>query len=338
MTQNGANYQAAGVDVRLGDALSQRASERARQTYRSEVSEIGGVPIFDVRFGHYTNPIMLGATDGVGTKLELAQVAGRHDTVGVDLVAMSVNDIVRRGGEPLIFLPYFATGKLDPKIADEVSQGVMRGCRLANCSVLGGETAEMAGFYDSGKYDLAGASVGVVERDKIITGAAIQAGDAIIGLTSSGLHSNGFSLVRRVLFETRKYDYYAMLDELNGWPLIEVLLEPTRIYVRSILNVLAEDVNVHGIAHITGGGLGGKLRKIFPPTLKPRVDRSTWTPQPIFEVIQHAGAITDAEMYATFNMGIGMVVVVPEADAERVVALFEAEAERAYHIGTVVAA
>lgn len=293
-------YKQAGVDIGKGEKASRRAREIARQTFRREVEEVRGIPAFSARFASYQRPLLLGATDGVGTKLKIAFATGKHDTVGIDLVAMCVNDLVRRGAEPIIFLPYVATSKVVPEIAAQIAKGVAKGCKEAGCSVLGGETAELPDFYKRGEYDLAGFALGVVEKDKLITGEKIKNGDVLIGLPSSGLHSNGFSLVRKVL------------------PPSEELLTPTRIYVKPILRLLAAGIEVHGIAHITGGGIPGKLGKIIPKGLTAQVNKRAWTPQPIFSLIQKAGNIDEEEMLRTFNMGIGMILVVPQDSVKKV--------------------
>jgi phosphoribosylformylglycinamidine cyclo-ligase len=304
----------------------------ARTTYRPEITEENGVVLFDARFQSYRQPMLLGGSDGVGTKLKIAFMSGRHNTVGIDLVAMCVNDLARRGAEPLVFLPYFATGKLDPEVAGQVAEGVAEGCRQANCSIVGGETAEMPEFYAPGEYDLAGSSFGVVEREKLVTGAAIQSGDVILGLASSGLHSNGYSLARRALLP--RYDLDAKPAQLKGRTLAEVLLEPTRIYVKSVLAAVRAEAPLHGLAHITGSGLR-KLYKIIPAGLKAQIDFGAWEPNPIFDLIQAAGNIANEEMYDTFNMGIGFAVVVPDTEAESVAKLFESEGETVYRIGQI---
>ncbi|MEI6043409.1 MAG: phosphoribosylformylglycinamidine cyclo-ligase, partial [Chloroflexota bacterium] len=274
-----------------------------------------------------------GGSDGVGTKLKIAFATGRHNTVGIDLVAMSVNDLIRRGGEPLVFLPYFATSKLDPTIAEEVAEGIAEGCRQANCSIIGGETAEMPDFYQVGEYDLAGTALGVVEKSRVITGEKIEAGSIVLGLASSGLHSNGYSLARKVLLI--RFALEAHLPELGGRSLADALLEPTRIYVKSILSALEAEAPLQGLAHITGGGLYRKLGKIIPPDLHVEYEPRAWERPPIFDLIQHSGQVSEEEMFNTFNLGIGFAVVVPASEAEAVKQLFEERGEKVFIIGSI---
>jgi phosphoribosylformylglycinamidine cyclo-ligase len=326
------SYKGAGVDIEAGDEASSRAFMAARSTYRPEIIEKSGVVLFDARFQNYRHPMLIGGSDGVGTKLKIAFMTGRHNTVGIDLVAMCVNDLIRRGAEPLVFLPYFATGKLNTEVAEQVSEGVAEGCRRANCSIVGGETAEMPGFYAPGEYDMAGSCFGVVENDGIITGETIQSGDIILGLSSSGLHSNGYSLARRAILP-----HYALEDtpsELNGQSLASALLEPTRIYVKSVLAVLKTGAVINGLAHITGSGFR-KLYKIIPKELYARIDSESWAIPPIFKLIQAAGNVEQAEMFNTFNMGIGFAVVAPASDAAAISALFAQHGEIAYQIGII---
>jgi phosphoribosylformylglycinamidine cyclo-ligase len=336
MTDTSFSYKEAGVDVEAGDDASQRAANLARRTYRPEVLEIGGVALFDARFQGYKEPLLIGGSDGVGTKLKIAFAAGRHNTVGIDLVAMSVNDLIRRGGEPLVFLPYFATSKLDPNVAEQVAEGIAEGCRQANCSIIGGETAEMPDFYRKGEYDLAGTALGVVEKSRVITGANIEAGSVVLGLASSGLHSNGYSLARKALLPT--YGLDDRPPELGGLSLADALLEPTRIYVKSVLSVLKAGATVEGLAHITGGGLYRKLGKIIPPGLRVHYDFSATKRAPLFDLIQNTAHISDEEMYNTFNMGIGFAVVVPMAEAENISLLFQQAGETVFKIGSVTTA
>jgi len=326
------SYLTAGVDIKAGDDASQRAFMTARRTYRPEIVEQAGVVLFDARFQGYKEPMLLGGSDGVGTKLKIAFMTGRHNTVGIDLVAMCVNDLARRGAEPLVFLPYFATGKLDPEVAGQVAEGVAEGCRQANCSIIGGETAEMPGFYAEGEYDMAGSAFGVVERAKLITGEAIQSDDVILGLASSGLHSNGYSLARRALFS--RYQLEDSPSILKGRTLAEVLLTPTRIYVKAVLAAVAANAPLHGLAHITGSGFG-KLQKIIPAGLLAKIDYGSWEPTPIFDLIQATGNIPNEEMYKTFNMGIGFAAVVPPTEADSVAQIFESAGETVYQIGVV---
>lgn len=332
MGESRATYKSAGVDVEAGDDASRRAAELARSTYRPEIIERAGIAMFDGRFQNYREPLLLGGSDGVGTKLKVAFEVGRHSTVGIDLVAMCVNDIARRGGEPLVFLPYFATSNLNPDMAEQVAAGVAEGCRQANCSIIGGETAELPGFYQPGEYDLAGAAFGVVEKSKVITGENIQAGDVILGLASSGLHSNGYSLARKVLLA--EYPLEAHITRL-GTTLEEALLTPTRIYVKSILAAIAAGATLNGLAHITGGGFR-KLVKIVPAGFQAEIDFSAWPRPEIFGLIQDTGEVAEAEMRQTFNLGIGFAAVVPASEADNIKKLLENSGERVYTIGRIV--
>jgi phosphoribosylformylglycinamidine cyclo-ligase len=325
-------YKAAGVDVEAGDDASRRAANLARTTYRPEITELGGVAFFDGRFQKYKEPLLLGGTDGVGTKLKIAFETGKHDTVGIDLVAMSVNDLARRGGEPLVFLPYFATSNLNPDVAEQVARGIAEGCRQANCSIVGGETAELPGFYQPGEYDLAGSAFGVVERSRVITGQAIETGDVILGLASSGLHSNGYSLARKALLaEFALEQYVPQLKATLG----EAMLVPTRIYVKSVLAALEAGATLHGLAHITGGGFR-KLEKIIPAHLQAEIDFGTWARPTLFQLIQETANIDEAEMRGTFNLGIGFAAVVPAGEAETTKRIFEAVGETVYLIGRIL--
>jgi phosphoribosylformylglycinamidine cyclo-ligase len=333
MPEHNLTYKSAGVDVEAGDDASRRAANLARTTYRPEITELGGIAFFDGRFQKYKEPLLLGGSDGVGTKLKIAFEMGIHDTVGIDLVAMSVNDVARRGGEPLVFLPYFATSQLDPDVAEQVAAGVAEGCRQANCSIIGGETAELPNFYQPGEYDLAGAAFGVVEKSRVITGEAIQAGDVILGLASSGMHSNGFSLARKVL--QAEYTLQQYVPQL-GATLGKVLLTPTRIYVKSILAALEAGSNLHGLAHITGGGFR-KLEKIVPGHLQAEIDFSTWPRPALFSLIQETGQVEETEMRGAFNLGVGFAAVVPASEAEAVTRVFETAGETVFKIGSVQA-
>lgn len=325
-------YKSAGVDVEAGDDASRRAAALARSTYRPEIMEMAGVAFFDGRFQKYKEPLLLGGSDGVGTKLKIAFELNQHDTIGIDLVAMSVNDLARRGGEPLVFLPYFATSHLEPNVAEQVAQGVAEGCKQANCSIIGGETAELPGFYQLGEYDVAGAAFGVVEKSKVVTGEKIQAGDVILGLASSGLHSNGYSLARKVLMA--EFPLEAHIARL-GTTLGEAMLTPTRIYVRSILKAVEANVSLHGLAHITGGGFR-KLAKIIPPGLQMEIDYAAWPRPEIFRLIQELGNVSEAEMQQTFNLGIGFAAVVPASESNAIKTLFEENGETVYTIGQIV--
>lgn len=323
-------YKQAGVDIKKGDQASFQSFLLARKTYRKEVREISGIPVFSARFAEYKNPCFLGATDGVGTKLKIAFASGIHSTVGIDLVAMSVNDLIRRGAEPLIFLPYLATSKIIPEVAKEIAMGIVEGCQQAGCTILGGETAELPDFYKRGEYDLAATAIGIVDREKIITGEKIKEGDQILALPSSGLHSNGFSLVRKVLLPT-----FALNDkvpELGGKTLALELLTPTRIYVKSILSLLKKGIEIHGLAHITGGGIISKLGKIIPKNLSAKINKKAWQPQPIFSLIQKTGKVEEEEMFRTFNMGLGIILVVPRELTKKILK----KLPQAIYVGEIV--
>ena len=327
------SYAEAGVDIDAGDALVERIKPYAKRTLRPEVlAGIGGFgALFEIG-QRYRRPVLVAGTDGVGTKLKLAFALERHDTVGIDLVAMSVNDILVQGAEPLFFLDYFASGKLDVDVAEAVVKGIAKGCELAGCALIGGETAEMPGMYAAGEYDLAGFAVGVVEKDAIIDGRSIAAGDTVLGLASSGPHSNGFSLIRRIV-EAKRVRLEMPFD---GRTLGDVLLEPTRIYVKALLR-LTREVRVKGMAHITGGGLVENVPRILPAKLQARLARKTGTQPPIVDWLQREGHVADTEMHRVFNCGIGMVIVVAAGDAKRALAVLEAAGERAQPIGTIVA-
>lgn len=307
-------YRAAGVDIDAGDALVERIKPLARSTHRPGV--LGGLGGFGGLFalGSYRDPVLVSGTDGVGTKLLIAQQLDQHRTIGIDLVAMCVNDIAVTGAEPLFFLDYFATGKLSVERAAQVVEGIAAGCREAGCALLGGETAEMPGMYAPGHYDLAGFAVGVVERDRILDGSRITAGAAILGLPSTGIHSNGYSLVRRVLVDPGELDLSADPGGL-GAPLGQVLLRPTRIYVRD-LALLRERHDLLGAAHITGGGIVGNLPRCLPEGLGARLSRSALPSQPIFDLLRERGGLSERDMDRTFNLGIGMCAVVPADRAD----------------------
>jgi phosphoribosylformylglycinamidine cyclo-ligase len=303
-------YKQAGVDIDAGEAVVDGIRAAVASTRRPEV--MGGLGGFGGLFAMpegYREPVLVSGTDGVGTKLLVAQRVGKHTTIGIDLVAMCVNDIVVLGAEPLFFLDYFATGRLAPDVAVQVVEGIADGCRQSGCSLVGGETAEMPGMYGAGHYDLAGFCVGVVERDQIIDGTRIQPGDALVGLPSSGVHSNGFSLVRKLVDSLDWSEEHGL-----GAPLAEVLLAPTRIYVRD-LAALRESVDVRGVVHITGGGFSGNIPRVLPAGLGAVLDRGSWVAPPIFDLLQRLGDVSERDMHRTFNCGIGMVVVVPAEQA-----------------------
>jgi phosphoribosylformylglycinamidine cyclo-ligase len=331
----GITYKKAGVDIAEGERLVDLIKPAARRTLRPEVMK--GIGLFGALFRldleKYKEPVLASATDGVGTKLRVAFMADRHDTVGIDLVAMSVNDILTLGAEPLFFLDYFATGKLKAQKAAKVIEGIAEGCREAGCALIGGETAEMPGFYAPGEYDLAGFAVGIVEREETVDGSAITKGDAVVGLSSSGLHSNGYSLARKVLLEKEGLQLKRRLPAL-GCTLAEELLRPTRIYVRAF-RALKGKVAVKGMAHITGGGIPGNLNRILKKNLSAVVDESAWERPPIFDLIQRLGDVPADDMKKTFNMGIGYAVVVSSAQADRAVSLLQKAGYDSSIIGSI---
>lgn len=331
------SYRDAGVDIDAGEALVERIKPLARRTMREGV--LGGIGGFGALFEvpkRYREPVLVSGTDGVGTKLKLAFALDGHDTVGIDLVAMSVNDILVQGAEPLFFLDYFACGRLDVEVAARVVGGIARGCELAGCALIGGETAEMPGMYADGEYDLAGFAVGAVEKSAIIDGSRIAAGDAVLGLASSGAHSNGYSLVRRVIERAwGAIDAPQMNDDFHGRRFADAVLAPTRIYVRPVLGLLRE-VPVKGIAHITGGGLVENVPRVLPHALQAVLHRDAWSMPPIFEWLQRHGGIDDAEMHRVFNCGIGLVVIVGAADAATAESTLVAAGETVHRIGEIV--
>jgi phosphoribosylformylglycinamidine cyclo-ligase len=326
-------YREAGVDIDAGDALVERIKPFAKRTLRPEVlGGIGGFGALVEVSKKYREPVMVSGTDGVGTKLKLAFRMKKHDTIGIDLVAMSVNDILCSGAEPIFFLDYFACSKLDVDVAEAVVKGIAEGCEQAGCALIGGETAEMPGMYDPNEYDLAGFAVGLVEKSAILDGRRIAAGDAVIGLASSGPHSNGYSLVRKVV-AVSSADLYEPFD--GDRSLGEALLEPTRIYVKPVLDVMGR-VAVKGLAHITGGGLTENIPRILPEGLCARLEAAKWPRPPVFKWLQRQGSIDEAEMLRTFNCGIGMVAVVAPADARAAIEAFCALGVEAFEIGAIV--
>lgn len=324
-------YRDAGVDIDAGDQLVENIKPFAKRTMRPEVlAGIGGFgALFEVS-RKYREPVLVSGTDGVGTKLKLAFELDGHDTVGIDLVAMSVNDILVQGAEPLFFLDYFACGKLDVATATRVVKGIAAGCEQAGCALIGGETAEMPGMYPSGEYDLAGFAVGVVEKSKIIDGSTIAAGDVVLGLASSGAHSNGYSLIRKII-DTKKADLSALVE---GKSLAQQILAPTRIYVKPLL-ALMKTVTVKGMAHITGGGLVENVPRILPDHLCAQLKRAAWPQPPLFQWLQTQGNVADHEMHRVFNCGIGMVVIVNAADEAKALAHLRDSGEAAWHIGKI---
>ena len=327
-------YRDAGVDIDAGEALVDRIKPMAARTMRAGVmAGIGGFgALFEVP-RHLREPVLVSGTDGVGTKLRLAFEWNRHDTVGIDLVAMSVNDILVQGAEPLFFLDYFACGKLSVDTAASVVQGIAQGCELAGCALIGGETAEMPGMYPDGEYDLAGFAVGAVEKADIIDGKQIAPGDAILGLASSGAHSNGFSLLRKIVAHAQ----VTPEQELEGKPFGDVVMAPTRIYVKSVLQALkAHGRDIRGLAHITGGGLLDNVPRVLHDKVTARIHRDAWSFPPLFKWLQAQGNVADEEMLRVFNCGVGMVVIVPEAQAEAVSATLQSQGETVYRLGEIV--
>lgn len=336
MSNQSITYKDAGVDIEAGNSFVNMIKPLVKSTFRPEVmTEIGGFGgLFSLNSSKYKNPVLVSGTDGVGTKLKLAFLADKHDTVGIDLVAMCVNDIIVQGAEPLFFLDYLATGRLLPEKGAQIVSGIAEGCRQAGCALIGGETAEMPGFYSDGEYDLAGFTVGVVERDKIIDGSGISVGNKLIGIASSGLHSNGYSLARKLLFEARGLSVDSILPE-TGKTVAEELLVPTRIYVRSLLNLL-KDYSIFGMAHITGGGLLENIPRVLPKGCCARINLDKWQKPALFDILQKAGNVEQSEMYRTFNMGIGMVLSVNENDAEDMICRLNGLDEKAWIIGEVI--
>jgi len=325
-------YRDAGVDIDAGDQLVENIKPFAKKTLRKGVlAGIGGFgALFEIGRKGYREPVLVAGTDGVGTKLKLAFELNRHATIGIDLVAMSVNDILTHGAEPLFFLDYYACGKLDVATATEVVKGIAAGCERAGCALIGGETAEMPGMYPGGEYDLAGFAVGVVEKNRIIDGSRIAAGDVVLGLASSGAHSNGYSLIRKIIAMKN----VNLSAQFHGRALSDVILEPTRIYVKPVLK-LARTVTVKGLAHITGGGLLDNVPRVLSERLAARIERAAWAMPPLFQWLKDEGNVADAELYRVFNCGIGMVVVVAAADADKAVRTLKAAGETAWRIGQI---
>ncbi len=337
--RRGLTYAEAGVDIDAGNRMVDLIKPLVRATARRGAdAEIGGFGgLFDLKRAGFTDPVLVAATDGVGTKVKIAIETGIHNTIGIDLVAMSVNDLVVQGAEPLFFLDYFACGKLDPQMGAAVVAGVSDGCRQAGCALIGGETAEMPGVYHGGDYDLAGFAVGAVERGHILPRADLAAGDAVIGIASSGVHSNGYSLVRKVV-ERSGLSWDAPAPFARGETLGAAILTPTRIYVKSCLAAIRETKAVKALAHITGGGFPDNIPRVLPKGLGVRVDLARIPVRPVFKWLAAAGGIAEPEMLRTFNCGIGMIAVVPAKDAGAVIATLEREGEQALQIGEVIAA
>ena len=329
------SYKNAGVDIEKGDAFIQAIKPMVESTFRPEVlTKIGGFAgCVSLNLERYKKPVLVSSSDGVGTKLKIAFMMDRHDTVGIDLVAMCVNDIIVIGARPLFLLDYLATSKLDSEKTMKVVSGIVRGCIEAECSLIGGETAEMPGFYKGGEYDLAGFTVGIVEDSQLIDGSGVTVGDKLIGLASSGLHSNGYSLVRKLLLNQYKMDLEKRVEEI-GEVLGEELLRPTRIYVKTILN-LTRDFTIGGIAHITGGGVTGNLPRVIPKGCKAIIHKGSWDIPPIFSLLKEKGKIPEEEMFRTFNNGIGMILTVRSKEVEDILARLQTLGERAFVIGEV---
>ena len=329
-------YKRAGVNIAAGNEAVERMKKHVARTFRPEVlTDLGGFGgLFAFASGKYEEPILVSGTDGVGTKLKLAFALDRHDTIGIDAVAMCVNDIVVSGAEPLFFLDYLACGRLIPEKIEAIVKGVADGCAQAGCALIGGETAEMPGMYGEDEYDIAGFAVGVVDRKRIIDGSGIRPGDAVIGLASSGVHSNGFSLVRKVLLKDCGYSLHDTLPELGGARLGDVLLEPTRLYVKPVLKLI-ERVEVKGLAHITGGGFIENIPRVLPEGVNVEIEYGTWPVLPIFRLLQDKGKIPNRDMFTTFNMGIGMVAVVPAEQADEAIRTLAEAGVDAYRIGKV---
>lgn len=330
------DYREAGVDVEAGRAFVERIRNLVHSTHRPEV--IGGLGGFSGCFqlpGGFQEPVLVSGTDGVGTKLKLAQVLNCHHTVGIDLVAMCVNDVLTTGAEPLFFLDYLATGKLESEQLAEVVTGITTGCKIAGCALLGGETAEMPGFYQPGEYDLAGFCVGIVEKSQMLDRSQVKIGDIAIALASDGLHSNGFSLVRKIVDES-KYAWSDRLDRIGDRSLGELLLTPTRLYVKPVLTALANGLEIHGMAHITGGGLPENLPRALGENQSIQVNIDSWVIPPIFDWLAEVGSVNKAAMFNTFNMGIGFVLLVPPTHVSQTLEWFNAQEIPAYAIGKVI--
>ena len=332
----GKSYKDAGVNIDLANQIVKKIKPLIGKT--SIPGVLGGIGgfggLFSLAEQKYKEPVLVSSTDGVGTKLKIAFALNKHDTVGIDLVAMSVNDIITCGAKPLFFLDYISIGKLSEKVVVELVKGVTEGCKMADCALLGGETAEMPGFYPEGEYDLAGFAVGIVEKSKIIDGREIKEGGSVIGIASNGLHSNGFSLVRKVLLESNKYRIDDKVYSFGGY-LGEELLTPTKIYVHPVLDLL-EKYKILGIAHITGGGMIENIPRILPEGVSVQINKESWPKPPIFYLIQKEGKISDEEMYRTFNMGIGMAIVVPDGEAEKILEELRLIKCDSYLIGKVI--
>ena len=328
------SYSDAGVDIDAGNDLIEQIKPLAARTKRPGVlAGLGGFgALFEIPMDRYKNPLLVSGTDGVGTKLRLAMQINKHDTIGIDLVAMCVNDLIVQGAEPLFFLDYYATGKLDNNVAVSVVDGIATGCEQAGAALIGGETAEMPGMYEAGDYDLAGFSVGIVEKSEVIDGTKVQAGDVLIGMASSGPHSNGYSLVRKIL-EVSEAD---LNSDLDGKPLGEQLLEPTRIYVKPLLELMKQ-LPIHALAHVTGGGLTENLPRVLPNNTVAEIDNNSWQWPAVFQWLQQQGNVETSEMVRTFNCGVGMVVVVAKENADRTIEILKQQGEQAWKLGSILA-
>ncbi|MET3291751.1 phosphoribosylformylglycinamidine cyclo-ligase [Brevibacillus fluminis] len=330
-------YKQAGVDIAAGNEAVERMKKHVKRTFRPEVmTDLGGFgALFKLNTGKYKNPVLVSGTDGVGTKLKIAFMMDKHDTIGIDAVAMCVNDVVVQGAEPLFFLDYLACDKVVPEKIEAIVKGIADGCAQAGCSLIGGETAEMPGMYAEGEYDIAGFTVGAVDEDKLITGKTVAAGDVLIGIPSSGVHSNGFSLVRKVLLADNGLTLEQHVDEL-GKTLGEELLTPTRIYVKSVLALL-ERFEIKALAHITGGGFTENIPRVLPEGTQAVIEYGSWPILPIFNLVQRLGAVSQPDMFRTFNMGIGMVLVVRGDEADAVLGALKELGEDAYRLGSIEA-
>ena len=334
MNKTSLSYRDAGVDIDSGNLLVERIKPIAKKTMRNGVlGGLGGFgALFEIPIDRYKQPVLVSGTDGVGTKLKLAMQLGKHDTIGIDLVAMCANDVLVQGAEPLFFLDYYATGKLEVDIASQVISGIGKGCELSGMALVGGETAEMPGMYEGNDYDLAGFCVGIVEKSKILDGSHIKVGDVILGLASSGAHSNGYSLIRKVL------NISGVSPEISfdGETLGEILLKPTRIYVKSLLNLM-QQIQIHGMAHITGGGLSENIPRVIPQGLCAKINSQAWTVSLMFHWLQTHGNIEQLEMWRTFNCGIGMVVIISSQDKDTAIQQLQNSGETVFEIGEIIA-
>lgn len=337
-------YEDSGVSIEANDRMVERISKSVKETFSKRVIglENGFAGLFQLNEDgkpKYENPVLVSCTDGVGTKIIIAQQVNRFDSVGIDLVAMSVNDMIVQGAEPLFFLDYLAVNKLDPERIAEMVEGVAAGCKLANCALIGGETAEMPDIYRKDEFDMAGFAVGVVEKDRIITGESVKTGDIILGLASNGIHSNGFSLARNICFKQQKYNVSDTPELLNGITVGDALLEPTKIYVRSVVSVLnkfPKEMPIHAMAHITGGGIVGNIPRVLAKNCDAEINKDTWPKHDVFNFLQQKGPVAEEEMYRVFNMGIGYVLVVAPEYADQIANTLKDEGEQVYKIGKIV--